>query len=315
MKMNLLRSIALLFALAFGPNLAQSQEKTEPKKPNQVQPTIMVIPYANKGEDLRTVLEADISRRVALIKVKEGFDSRGFTTVDFVAKLKAAEVDGLFNSDAQSDVKSTMVEYSGADIYVEVEAYAAKAASGNSMRLTLTAYDAFTGNSLANKTEESGQFYTDNFDKLVEKALKKKADEAQPEMLEDFLNVMQGKFTDIVENGRPIKVIFGLKEDSEYDYDTEVNPGNDMLEAVIDDWMSKNAYKGNYHSQGVTKLSLIYDQVRIPLRDEKDKNFSPNRFAQQIVKFCNSLSPTDNAAAKMKAERNVRGGTIYINFK
>ena len=48
-----------------------------------VQPKIMVIPYTKEGEDLRIVLENDENKRIAIAKIKEAFDSRGFTTVDF----------------------------------------------------------------------------------------------------------------------------------------------------------------------------------------------------------------------------------------
>ena len=46
-----------------------------------VQPKVMVIPFTKEGQDIRTILEADINKRVALTKVKEKFDLRGFTTV------------------------------------------------------------------------------------------------------------------------------------------------------------------------------------------------------------------------------------------
>ena len=54
-----------------------------------VQPKIMVIPYTKKGEDIRSILEQDVNKRITLAKIKEAFDSRGFTTVDFTARLKA----------------------------------------------------------------------------------------------------------------------------------------------------------------------------------------------------------------------------------
>jgi hypothetical protein len=37
-----------------------------------VQPKIMVIPYTKEGEDLRTVLENDENKRIAIAKIKEG---------------------------------------------------------------------------------------------------------------------------------------------------------------------------------------------------------------------------------------------------
>ena len=55
-----------------------------------VQPKIMVIPYTKEGEDIRTVLEEDSNKRIALSKIKEAFDERGVSTIDFVARLKAA---------------------------------------------------------------------------------------------------------------------------------------------------------------------------------------------------------------------------------
>src|SRR5574344_780485 len=78
-----------------------------------VQPKIMVIPYTKEGEDLRTVLENDENKRIAITKIKEGFDSRGFTTVDFVAKLKAAKDNNAFTSDNQTDIKSQIIQMSG----------------------------------------------------------------------------------------------------------------------------------------------------------------------------------------------------------
>ena len=39
-----------------------------------VQPKVMVIPFTKEGQDIRTILEADINKRVALTKVKEKFD-------------------------------------------------------------------------------------------------------------------------------------------------------------------------------------------------------------------------------------------------
>ena len=51
-------------------------------------PKIMVIPFTKDGEDLRTILDENINSRIAITKIKEGFDSRGFTTVDFCRKIK-----------------------------------------------------------------------------------------------------------------------------------------------------------------------------------------------------------------------------------
>jgi hypothetical protein len=48
-------------------------------------------PLCKRGEDLRTILENDVNKRIALTKIKEAFDSRGFTTVDFCCKTKICQ--------------------------------------------------------------------------------------------------------------------------------------------------------------------------------------------------------------------------------
>ena len=67
----------------------QTSSASNVKPSGKVQPKIMVIPFTKEGEDIRTILEDDINKRIAITKIKEAFDERGFTTVDFTAKLKA----------------------------------------------------------------------------------------------------------------------------------------------------------------------------------------------------------------------------------
>lgn len=81
----------------------------------------MVIPYTKEGEDIRTVLEKDANKRIVLTKIKEAFDERGVSTIDFVAKLKAIESGEIFNMENKGDIKSQIIDMSGADIYVEAE--------------------------------------------------------------------------------------------------------------------------------------------------------------------------------------------------
>ena len=167
-----------------------------------VQPKIMVIPYTKQGEDISQVLESDVNKRIVLTKIREAFDNRGFTTVDFAAKLKSlSRTEGLSINNS-SDLKSMIIQQSGADIYVEAEMDVLFSQSGNSVKIIVTAYDISTGVSISNKVGDSGKFYTNDIGKLGTKAIEGIADE--------FLDVMQGKFTDIINNGKSIIVDFGL---------------------------------------------------------------------------------------------------------
>jgi len=266
-----------------------------------VQPKIMVIPFTKEGEDLRTILENDANKRIAITKIKEAFDSRGFTTVDFVAKLKAAKDNNVFTSENQSDIKSQIIQMSGADIYVQADVIVDRfPESENSVKLILTGYEASTGNSISNKVGESGRWRTEDINKLALKAVESCA--------EDFLNVMQTKFTDIVNNGKSVIIEISFAVNSKFKMGSEMGSDNLPLSDLIEMWMQNNAYKNNYHIQGTTDLKMIFDDVRIPLKDKANgNNYNPNKFALELFKFFKGLG--------LQPAKDVKNSTIYITIK
>ena len=264
-----------------------------------VQPKIMVVPFTKQGEDIRTVLESDVNKRIVMAKIREAFDSRGFTTVDFLAKLRAlSTADGLA-MDNQTDIKTMIIQQSGADIYVDAEINVILTSGGNSVKVIVTAYDASTGNSLSNKVGDSGKFYTDDIGRLASKAIEGCADE--------FLNTMQTKFNDIVKNGRSISVTIGFDAASELSMSSETGSDGLALSDEIELWMSKNAYKNNYHIQGTTDKQMIFDDVRIPLKDSNGNNYNINKFGLEFMKFARKKG--------LKIGRDITNNSLVITIK
>jgi hypothetical protein len=301
MKKNklVLMGLALLSCFSFSA-FAQNAATNSGGQVQTVQPKIMVIPYIKEGEDIRNIIEADVNKRIAITKIKEAFDSRGFTTVDFVAKLKAAKDNNVFTSDNQTDIKTQVIQMSGADIYVQAEVNVQKGQSGTSVTLILTGYEASTGNSLSNKIGESGKFFTDDIGKLASKAVESVA--------EDFLNVMQIKFTDIVNNGKSVIIEVSFDAGTDKTMSSEIGTSGLPLSDLLEEWMGKNAFKNNYHIQGTTDLKMIFDDVRIPLKDQATgNNYNPNKFALEIFKFLKSNG--------LEVKKDVKLSTIYITIK
>jgi len=297
MKNKIVIVLMLLMGSIISKNAICQSQNTQV---NTVQPKIMVIPYTKEGEDIRTILEQDVSRRIAITKIKEGFDGRGFTTVDFTAKLKAAKDNSVFTSENQTDIKAQIIQMSGADVYVQAEVSSLKTETGSSVTLVLTAYEASTGNSLSNKVGESGKFYTDDFGKLASKAVES--------CVADFLNVMQVKFTDIVNNGKSVIIDISFDANSTYKMSSELGPDKLPLSDQIEMWMEKNAFKNNYHIQGTTALKMIFDDVRIPLKDPTNgNNYNPNKFALEIFKFFKGIG--------LQPTKDIKSSTIYITIK
>ena len=270
-----------------------------------VQPKIMVIPYTKEGEDIRTILENDENKRIALTKIKEAFDERGISTIDFIAKLKAMESGEVFNLENKSDIKSQIIDMSGADIYVEAEIICNQKASTSEkpetgIKIIITAYDSATGASLSNKVGESGSFYTNDIAKLSMKAISSCADV--------FLQTMQAKFSDISENGRSLMLQIGFDEGSMFTMESEVGSQGLLLQDEIELWIEAHSYNGNYHLQGVSPMKMIFDDIKLPLIDETTgNNYSTSRFGIEILKFFRSLN--------MQISRSNRGNTLYITIK
>jgi len=292
--------LLLTYNFIFNCNSQSTSVPQSTSSSNAVQPKIMVIPYTKEGEDIRTILESDERKRIAVAKIKEGFDSRGYTTVDFVAKLKAAKDNNIFTSDNQADIKSLLVQNSGADVYVQAEIIIEKGQTGNSVKMILTGFETSTGNSLSNKVGESGRFYTEDFNKLSSKAVEN--------CIDDFLNVMQTKFSDIVNNGKSILLDISFDASSNFKMSSELGADKLPLSDLIQLWMESNAYKGSFHIQGTTDLKMIFDDVRIPLKDPvTGNNYNPNKFSLELFKFFRGLG--------LQIGRDIKGNTILITIK
>lgn len=271
-----------------------------------VQPNIMVVPYTSEGEDIRTVLSEDENKRIIMTKIKEAFDNRGFSTIDFIARLKAAETEGLMSMDNREDIKSQIIDMSGADIYVEAEMTCTQTPKEGQqkpetrIKIILTAYDVSTGMSLSNKIGEAGPFYTDDVAKLAMKAIDSCAD--------GFLTTMQSKFTEMAEKGRSIMLFIGFEETSSFTMESEIGNQGLLLSDEIELWVDSHAYNNYYHLQGLTSTKMIFDEIRLPLIDETTGgNYTASRFGMDMLKFFRSLG--------VSISRSMKGNTLYITIR
>jgi len=277
---------------------------------NTSKPRIMIIPFRKEGEDIRKIYEDDANRRVAIDKIREGFGARDFETVDFVEALeKALTEEAAFGSINQNDLLTKIVSLSGADIFVEVEVLQMMATpTGNAARIRLNAKDASTFNTYSTKVCESPKLNTTDSTKLIIRAISKSIEDTSVSpCLEDFLNRLQSRFVNIKTNGRPVRIIFSLSQNSDFDFSKEMQPENQPLAVVLNDWMKKNAYKNFSHLQGYTQLKVTFDEVRIPYNADDGQRFEPSEFAEKIRAYLSSR--------KFKVGLpTVSNGTIYFTF-
>ena len=267
---------------------------------NTVQPSIMVIPFVPEGADIRKALDVSNEKRQVIAQISGAFADKGFQTKDFYANFKAVTQNSAFEDGTKTDLKSQIIQSSGADIFVEADININKSGDGNSVRVVLKACESSTAKVLASKIGDSGKFYTTDYGKLGAKAVQK--------AMEGFLTTMQQSFNDMIENGRSIVVNVTFSEMSDYDTSTELGEDGFELRDLLELWMEENAYKNYYHIQGTTDKKMIFDEVRIPLKDPTTgRNYNINKFSMSLAKFFK-----DNG---MQVDRNMNGGTLYITVR
>lgn len=287
MKKNILFLLSLLFS-----SFVFAQVNT-------VQPSIMVVPFVPEGADIRKSLDVSNDKRQVIAQISGAFADKGFATKDFYANFKSVSNNAAFEDDSQTDLKSQIIASSGADIFVEADISINRQNDGNSVRVVLKACEASTAKVLASKIGDSGRFYTTDIGKLGAKAVEK--------AMEGFLATMQQSFNDIVVNGRSIVVNVSFNEMSDYDTTSEVGDSGDELRDVLEEWMEKNSYKNYYHIQGTTAKKMIFDDIRIPLKDENGNNYNINKFSRSLANFFKGLG--------MSVDRDLNGGTLYIKVR
>lgn len=277
-------------------SIIQAQESN--KETIKVQPKIMVIPYTDDNISISKELKKNDLVRLAISNVKEAFDKRNFPTVDLNAKLRMIQNDRVMELENQTSIKQELIELSGADMYIETETTINRSNGGNSVTVILSAFDAYTGVSLANKSGVSPRFYTDSFEKLVDKAVS--------EMTDDFMNTLQLRFDDINTNGRMIAMNISISETSDHSMDDE-DDDLEMLSDKIENWLVENSLNSYYHIQGVTATKMIVDEIRVPVLNEDGKNFRVSKFVQKFRKYLKKIG--------LVTSRDLQGGRIFITIE
>lgn len=270
----------------------------------------MVIPLTLGDQDPREVYEKNAEQRFACAKFQEALLAKGAYVIDFLAAVKAVETENALNGLSKSDVKTTILDYSGADIYLELElALATKGPYGNVINVTPKMYDAYT-QELLGTTVIEGENPVKISDGLTLLGSTFKKAEAKGEIV-TLLNNINAKFGEVRTNGRNVKMSFTLETD-DYDFDETMNSG-ETLATEIENWIADEKNALSYDDTKVVGLKMTTPGVRIPLVNEKGRNYKPSNFARDITTYINTL--TRKNGKKVKATSTYIGGLISVTFK
>lgn len=287
MKTKLLLLILLLPALAFG----------QAKKP-----TIMVVPsdnwcikngytmvYDEMGTlktlpDYKTAIQNETDLLMTISKINTMMADRGFPLVNLETALKNMEQESAEISALTSKSGANLAENpidmlqraANADIIIQLTYVVNMIGPQRSITFMLQGFDAYTNKQIAG-AQGTG---TPSLSTLTPVLL----EEAVLSHIDDFNTRLQAHFNDLFENGREIVFQVRVWDSSPIDLEEVFNYNGRNLELgeIIEDWVADNTVKGRFSTGTYTQNVIRFDQVRIPLYDERQRAMDTRRWVRDL---------------------------------
>jgi hypothetical protein len=268
---------------------------TEDKKVIVAKPRIMVIPRTLDPE-LFTNGEYNLNeiQRKITSALKNKLEDNTYTTIGFESTLKKIYEDRLINENTKGDIKSMILEASGADFYVEYDVFNSKDCV-RTLEFKIRNYA--TGEDVASDIKNVNTCGTpDDYKNFASDLLN-----------DGSLSKIDKEFNSLQLNGRKISLNFNLSSETSKTFTSTTNGFS--LEEHIENCLQSMSFNGNYKSSGSVSNRISFPEVSIsPTNDTTGKNYTPNAFAIDIVKYLK-----DNAG--VDCEKTVIGSNINITIK
>ena len=244
--------------------------------------------YDNMGMQVKTpnyqqAFVEDSELPLVISKIGGILTARGYSVKDAEMETKA-----VFARMAEDNL--TMSKTSGAaiaespldlikrrakmDIVIQIWWKVNKEAAGRSVSFVLEAFDAYTSKRIATS---SGTGNVSN--EIVPVMLEQAVFEHIPEF--DFQMVQY--YQDMLLRGREIVMTVRIWDNWENDLESEYG-GEELLDC-IQDWLHENAVGGVFNLSDATENFAQFEQIRIPLFDEKGKAVDARSFVTNLRKY------------------------------
>lgn len=290
-KSNLVRTIALSFAILFSVN-AIAQKK----------PTVMVLPsdnwctqryftttYENQGvkeriPNYQQAFQEDIELGAVISKIGELLTKMGYSLKDAEQEIKnisarTAEDNVTFSKTSGAQFAESPLDVlkrrAKADIIIQI----GWTVTSSSLTFTLEAFDAYTSKRLATSTGSETRT-ADPIPIQLQRAVEKN--------IKPFDKQLDKYFSAMKSNGREIILTIRVWDNWDGDLEKEYN-GEELLNH-IQQWLTNNTVNKQFNLSDATENLAQFEQVMIPIKDSKGNAMDARTFARGLQKYL-SQSP------------------------
>lgn len=277
-------------------------------------PTLMVVPsdlyckkygyvqeFTNEGKveivsDYQQALQSDEQLLLVITELGKLMAERGFPLKLLEQEMKSlrdeAAEDAMLTSQNGSEVAENPIDLlrksAKCDIILQVTWTVNKAGPKHSLSFNLQGIDAYTNKQIAASTGTGEPSFTAEIPVLLR--------ESVINHIEPFNEQLMQHFNDMSANGREIALQMKRWEDAGADFETEIY--GEELGQIIEDWLAENCVKGRFSTSNATANMMRFEQVRIPLYDEKGRANDARRWARGLVRKLTSIGITSKLMTK-----------------
>jgi hypothetical protein len=266
-------------------------------------PTLMVVPsdawciqngyvmeFDNDGSitkipDYKKAMQENTDILLVISSINDMMAERGFPLKNLESAMKtlasnAAEDNMRSSKESGAEVNESPIDalkkVAKADIIIQLTWTVNVTGPKKSITFILQGLDSYTDKQIAGANGTGAPSFSAEVPVLLK--------EAVTAHIDNFSASLQSHFDDMFENGR--EVIIRIQTWDSWDGDLESEDyGDDELGILIEDWMTSNTVKGRYNTTDMTESMALFEQVRIPLFDEKGRAQDARRFANELRKW------------------------------
>jgi hypothetical protein len=282
-------------------------------------PTIMVVPsdvWCNTNGYMTNVVVNNETKKtpnykqafqenseliLVISKINELMADRGFPLKNMESAIKSVEADAQETKAIKGGVVETdldrLKKAANADIWIQITWIINEVGPKKSITFNLQGIDAYTDKQIAGASGTGKQSFSTELTVLLE--------EAVISHLDNFNFQLQNHFNDLFENGREVALRVSLSSSAKFNLESD-KFGDDELSVLIENWVNDNTVKNRYSTSQSTENMMLFEQVRIPIYDEKGKALDTRRWVMQLKKH---LKDKYNIDSKI-----VTKGLGYVNL-
>lgn len=265
-------------------------------------PTIMVVPsdnwcikngytqmYDEMGTlktlpDYKMALQNETDLLMTISKINTMMADRGFPLVNLESALRNIEQESaeiaMLTSKSGGGISESPIDIlqrtANADIIIQLTYVINQVGPQRSITFMLQGLDAYTNKQIAGAQGTGQPSLATETPVLLEEAVLSQID--------NFNSRLQDHFNDLFANGREIAFQTRIWDTSMLDFEEEFDYNGETLELgeIIEDWVYEHTVEGRYSTSTYTENVIRFDQVRIPLYDDRGRANDTRRWMRDL---------------------------------